>query len=47
MDLIASGKINPRDLITHRYKFEEALEAFEQVKKGKEDMLKVMIEGVQ
>ncbi|KAI1399980.1 GroES-like protein [Hypoxylon fuscum] len=47
VDLIASGKINPRDLITHRYKFEEALEAFEQVKKGKEDMLKVMIEGVQ
>ncbi|KAI0178744.1 GroES-like protein [Hypoxylon sp. FL1284] len=45
IDLIASGKINPRLLITHRCGFEEALEAFEQVKKGQEDTLKVMIQG--
>ncbi|KAI1380467.1 GroES-like protein [Hypoxylon crocopeplum] len=46
VDLIASGKINPRILVTHRFKFEQALEAFEQVKGGQEDTLKVMIEGV-
>ncbi|KAI1416452.1 GroES-like protein [Hypoxylon sp. FL1857] len=47
VDLIASRKIKPDVLITHRYKFEQALEAFEQVKKGQEDTLKVMIQGVQ
>lgn len=46
VDLVASGKINPRALITHRFKFEQALEAFELVKKGQEDTLKVVIEGV-
>ncbi|KAI2628699.1 GroES-like protein [Hypoxylon sp. NC1633] len=46
VDLIASGKISPRALITHRYKFKQSLEAFEQVKKGEENTLKVMIEGV-
>lgn len=45
--LIASGKINPRKLITHRYKFEQALEAFELFKEGKESVLKIIIEGVQ
>jgi D-xylulose reductase len=45
--LVASGKVNPRKLITHRYKFEEALEAFEVVRQAKEDTLKVVIQGVQ
>ncbi|OTA59657.1 GroES-like protein [Hypoxylon sp. EC38] len=47
VDLIATGKIRPSLLITHRYKFEQALEAFERVKKGQEDTLKVMIQGIE
>jgi D-xylulose reductase len=46
VDLVASGKVNPRSLITHRFKFEDALEAFELVKKAQEDTLKVVIQGV-
>ncbi|KAK7752901.1 hypothetical protein SLS62_005060 [Diatrype stigma] len=46
VELVASGKINPRALITHRFKFEQALEAFELVRKGQEDTLKVIIQGV-
>lgn len=45
--LVASGKVTPSKLITHRYKFEEAEQAFEVVKKGGEDVLKVLIAGVQ
>jgi D-xylulose reductase len=45
--LVASGKVSPSKLITHRYKFEEAEKAFEVVKKGGEDVLKVLIAGVQ
>ncbi|KAI0413233.1 GroES-like protein [Xylaria grammica] len=47
VELVASGKVNPRSLITHRYKFEESLKAFEVVKTASEDTLKVMIAGVQ
>lgn len=46
VDLVASGKVQPKKLITHRFKFEQAEEAFETVRKGGEDVLKVMIEGV-
>ncbi|ETN45967.1 uncharacterized protein HMPREF1541_00149 [Cyphellophora europaea CBS 101466] len=46
VELVASGKVQPRKLITHRYKFEEAEEAFETVRRGGEGVLKVMIEGV-
>ena len=46
VDLVASGKVQPKKLITHRYKFEQAEEAFETVRKGGEGVLKVMIEGV-
>lgn len=45
--LIASGKIRPSKLITHRFKFEQAEEAFELVKQAQENTLKVIIEGVQ
>ncbi|KAF5130256.1 putative D-xylulose reductase A [Metarhizium anisopliae] len=45
VELIASGKIQPRKLITHRFKFEQAEEAFELVKKAQQDTLKVIIEG--
>lgn len=46
VDLVASGKVTPQKLITHRYKFEQAEEAFEVVRKGGEGVLKVIIEGV-
>ncbi|KAK2765120.1 hypothetical protein FQN54_008819 [Arachnomyces sp. PD_36] len=47
VDLIASGKIDVKRLITNRYKFEQAEEAFELVRQGKESVIKVIIEGVQ
>lgn len=47
VELVASGKVKPRTLITHRFTFEQSLEAFEVVKKASEDTLKVMIAGVQ
>lgn len=46
VELVASGKVQPKKLVTHRYRFEEAVEAFETVKKGGEGVLKVVIEGV-
>ncbi len=39
--LIAEGKVDPKPLITHRFNLEDALEAFETVKRG--DGVKVMI----
>ncbi|KAI5209748.1 GroES-like protein [Aureobasidium subglaciale] len=45
--LIATGKIDAKRLITNRFKFEEAEKAFELVKAGREDVFKVIIEGVQ
>ena len=47
VELVASGKVQPKLLITHRFKFEEAEKAFETVRQGGEGVLKVMIEGVQ
>ncbi|OAA68711.1 Alcohol dehydrogenase superfamily, zinc-type [Niveomyces insectorum RCEF 264] len=47
VDLVASGKVKPRELITHRFKFEQCLEAFELVRQAQENVLKVVIEGVQ
>ncbi|KAK9482173.1 alcohol dehydrogenase [Lipomyces starkeyi] len=44
--LISSGQINVKKLITNRYKFEEAEQVFELVKAGRQDVFKVMIEGV-
>lgn len=46
VELIASGKVKPSKLITHRFKFEESEEAFELVRKAQENTLKVIIEGV-
>lgn len=46
VDLVASGKVDPKVLITHRFPFEKAEEAFETVRKGGENVLKVIIEGV-
>jgi D-xylulose reductase len=47
VDLVASGKIDVKRLITNRFKFEEAEQAFELVRQGKESVIKVIIEGVQ
>jgi D-xylulose reductase len=47
VELVASGKIDVKRLITNRFKFEEAEQAFELVKAGKSDVFKVVIEGVQ
>jgi D-xylulose reductase len=44
--LIASGRVDVKRLITNRYRFEQAEEAFELVKAGREDVFKVMISGV-
>ena len=47
VQLIASGKVQPSKLITHRFKFDQAEEAFELVRRAEENTLKVIIEGVQ
>lgn len=47
VDLVASGKVDVKRLITNRFKFEQAEDAFDLVKAGKEGVFKVMIEGVQ
>jgi D-xylulose reductase len=46
VELIASGKIDVKRLVTNRFVFEEAEQAFELVKAGRPDVLKVIIEGV-
>ncbi|KIW01688.1 uncharacterized protein PV09_06869 [Verruconis gallopava] len=45
IDLIASGKIKASSLISHRFPFERALEAFETFERG-ENTMKVVIQGV-
>lgn len=35
LDLVAAGKIQLKDIITHRYRFEDALQAFECMRDGK------------
>jgi D-xylulose reductase len=47
IDLVASGRVKPQKLVTHRFKFEKSEEAFEKVRKGGEDVLKVIIQGVE
>lgn len=47
IELVSSGKVRPSKLITHRFKFQQAEEAFELVRLAREDTLKVIIEGVQ
>ncbi|XP_069942709.1 sorbitol dehydrogenase-like isoform X2 [Cherax quadricarinatus] len=43
LNMIASGKINVKPLITHRYKLEESLKAFETARTGAGGAIKVMI----
>lgn len=47
IELVASGKVDVKRLITNRFKFSEAEQAFELVKKAQSDVIKVIIEGVQ
>ncbi|KAL4866025.1 hypothetical protein BDV12DRAFT_210752 [Aspergillus spectabilis] len=47
VDLIASGKIDVKRLITDRFEFGKAEEAFELVRQGKESVIKVVIHGYQ
>ncbi|KAF2640390.1 GroES-like protein [Massarina eburnea CBS 473.64] len=46
IQLVASGMIDVKRLITNRFKFEDAEKAFELVKKAEEGVFKVVIEGV-
>ncbi|KAI1208150.1 GroES-like protein [Annulohypoxylon truncatum] len=46
IDLLASGKIDARSLITHRFKFEQATEAYELAGKSLPNTMKIMIQGV-
>lgn len=41
--MLASGKVDLKSLITHRYKFEDSIKAFEHVKEGREGTIKVVI----
>ncbi|XP_078662278.1 sorbitol dehydrogenase-like [Branchiostoma floridae x Branchiostoma belcheri] len=41
LSMVASGQVNLKPLVTHRYSLEQALEAFEAVKKG--EGIKVMV----
>lgn len=43
LELVASGKVNVKPLITHNYKLEETVEAFETTKLGRDGAIKVMI----
>jgi L-iditol 2-dehydrogenase len=42
--LIASGKVNVKPLVTHRFRFAEAQKAFELSSKGADGAIKVMIQ---
>lgn len=43
LDMVASGKVDVKPLITHHYKLEETLKAFETAKTGEGGAIKVMI----
>lgn len=47
IDLISKGTIDVKRLVTNRFKFEEAEQAFELVKEGRSDVFKVLIAGVE
>lgn len=47
IELIGSGKIDVKKLVTNRFKFEQSEQAFELVRQGRQDVFKVNIEGVQ
>ena len=43
IDMVASGRVNVKPLITHRFQLEETVKAFETAKTGAGNAIKVMI----
>lgn len=43
LDLVTSKKIDVKPLITHNYKIEETIQAFETSTSGQDNVVKVMI----
>ena len=43
LDMVASGKVNVKPLVTHSYKLEETLDAFQRAKTGEGGAIKVVI----
>ncbi len=41
LDMVASGKVNVKPLITHTYKLEETIQAFQRAKTGEGGAIKV------
>jgi L-iditol 2-dehydrogenase len=44
LELVASGKINVKPLVTHRFQLDQVTEAFETARLGKGGAIKVTIE---
>jgi len=44
LELMASGKVNARQMVTHRFPFEKTKEAFDMVKEYRDGVMKAMIE---
>ena len=42
LDMVASGKVDVKPLITHTYKLEETLQAFQRAKTGEGGAIKVL-----
>lgn len=43
LEMVASGKVDVKPLITHSYRLEETLDAFQRAKTGEGGAIKVMI----
>ncbi len=43
VNLVASGQINSRDMVTHEYKLEDLYKAIEKIKNGDKDLIKAVI----
>lgn len=43
LSLVATGQVNVKPLISHRFKLEDTLKAFETAKSGTDGAVKVMI----
>lgn len=43
IDMVSSGRLNVRSLITHHFKLEDTVEAFNTAKTGKGNPVKILI----